>query len=98
MKEIKLVPDRPFHNSVDVTVIDFTGEGKERKRCKVTVEFAETDVKQLQNRGLDLHDAMRYYRDWLYKVVKVHISQDWQCVAGYEEIMDIIKEKITQYY
>ena len=53
MKEIKLKADKPFHNNVDVAVIDFPDgpEGEERQRCKVTVEFAESDVKQLQDRG-----------------------------------------------
>ncbi len=72
MKEIKLKADKPFHNNVDVAVIDFPDgpEGEERQRCKVTVEFAESDVKQLQDRGLDFDGAMEYYRDWLDKVVR----------------------------
>ena len=41
---------------------------------------------------------MEYYKDWLYKVVKVHISQDWTPVDGLEEVMAIIKEKVSQYY
>lgn len=39
MKQIKLKPDPPFHNSVDVAVIDFPkglDGGEERQRCKVT--------------------------------------------------------------
>lgn len=100
MKEIKLMPDKPFHNSVDVVVADFPNgiENEPRKRCKVTVEFAQYDVEQLQGRGLDFPQAMEYYRDWLYGVVKVHISQDWECVGGWEEVMDIIEEKVRAYY
>ena len=55
MKQIKLVPDPPFYNSVDVAVLDFPAglDGPPRRRCKITVEFAEVDVRQLQARGLD---------------------------------------------
>lgn len=100
MKEIKLIPDKPFHNSVDVAVMDFPGglEGEPRKRCKITAEFAECDVEQLKQRGLDFEQAMDYYREWLYGVVKVHISQDWECVGGWEEVIEIIKEKVSAYY
>lgn len=77
MKEIKLKPDEPFYNRVDVAVLDFPDglQGRERQRCKVTVEFAESDVRQLQKRGLNVEEAMDYYREWLYKVIKVHLSQ-----------------------
>lgn len=100
MKEIKLVADKPFFNSVDVAVMDFPNgvEGELRKRCKVTIEYAKVDVEQLKKRGLSFDEAMEYYKDWLYKVVKVHISQDWTCVGGHDEVMEIIKEKVEQYY
>ena len=100
MKEIKLVPDPPFFNSVDVAVIDFPDKtsGKERQRCKVTVEFAESDVRQLQKRGLNFAQAMDYYRDWLYRVVKVHLAQDWKCIEGWQEVMDLIEERVKTYY
>ena len=100
MKEIKLVPDKPFFNSVDVTVMDFPNglEDEPRKRCKVTVEYAKVDVEQLKRRGLSFDEAMEYYREWLYKIVKVHISQDWGCVGGHDEVMAIIAEKVGQYY
>ncbi len=100
MKEIKLVADKPFFNSVDVAVMDFPNgvEGEPRKRCKVTIEYAKVDVEQLKKRGLSFDEAMEYYKDWLYKVVKVHISQDWTCVGGHDEVMEIIKEKVEQYY
>ena len=100
MKEIKLSPDKPFHNNVDVAVLDFPNghSGEERQRCKITVEFAESDVEQLKARGLDFDGAMEYYKDWLYRVVKVHLGQDWECSDGYVKVMDIIKEKVGQYY
>lgn len=100
MKEIRLVPDKPFFNSVDVAVMDFPGglDAEPRKRCKVTVEYAKVDVDQLKKRGLSFDEAMEYYEEWLYKVVKVRIAQDWIPVGGLEEVMDIIKEKVSQYY
>ncbi len=101
MKQIKLKPDPPFHNSVDVAVIDFPkglDGGEERQRCKVTAEFAESDVRRLQDRGLSFDEAMEYYEDWLYRVIKVHLSQDWEAVSGREEVLDIIREKVRAYY
>ena len=100
MKEIILVPDPPFYNSVDVAVLDFIDSKKEttRQRCKITVEFAEVDVRQLQNRGLDYSGAVEYYKDWIYNVVKVHLSQDWECIQGMDEVMVIIRESLKRYY
>ena len=46
----------------------------------------------------NIDEAMDYYEEWLYKVVKVRIAQDWTCVGGHEEVMAIVKEKIAQYY
>lgn len=100
MKEIKLIPEKPFHNYVDVAVMDFPdGTDKPpRKRCKVTVEFAEYDVEQLKKRGLDYEGAVSYYNDWLYNVIRVNLAQDWKCIEGYEEVMKIVKEKISAYF
>ena len=100
MKEIKLKPDKPFYNSVDVAVIDFP-KGREeepRQRCKVSVDFSQFDVKQLQNRGLGFDQAMDYYKDWLYKIVKLNIASDWTCVEGYEAVMRIIEENVKRFY
>lgn len=100
MKEIKLVPDVPFFNSVDIAVLDFpSGIGSEaRQRCKITVEFAEYDVRQLQSRGLDFRSATDYYRDRIYKLVKLHISQDWECVGGMDEVLAIVEAALKRYY
>lgn len=100
MKDIKLIPDEPFHNYVDIAVMDFPGgmDNPPRKRCKVTVEFAEYDVEQLKKKGFNRQDAMKYYEDWLYNVVKANLAQDWKCVEGYGDVMRIIDEKISAYY
>ena len=100
MKEIKLILDAPFHNYVDVAVMDFP-EGKDvpcRRRCKITVEFAEYDVKQLINKGLDYNDIVKRYEKWIYDVVKANLAQDWKCTGGYDDVMKIIKEKISAYF
>ncbi|MBQ9960896.1 MAG: hypothetical protein IJP00_03210 [Firmicutes bacterium] len=98
MKEIKLVPDIPFAHKVDVAVIDFPEEGKERQRCKITVEYSKFDVSQLQKGGLDYKGALDWYEKRIYNVVKYHISQDWECVSGWEDVMGIVREKIKEYY
>lgn len=100
MKKILLVPEQPFYNYVDIAVLDFPDgkEGEPRQRCKVRAEFAQFDVSQLKKRGMDYTSAIEYYEKWLYDVVKINLAQDWQCVGGWEEVMDIIKEKVSIYY
>ncbi len=97
MHKIKLVPDKPFYNSCDITVYDVTGE-KEKKRCKVTVEYAQVDVRQLKEQGRDYQAAMAHYRDWIYNVVKHYIADDWECAEGLETIMEIISDHIKPYF
>lgn len=58
MHKIKLVPDKPFYNRCDVTVYDVTGE-KEKKRCKIAVEYAEVDVRQLKEKGIAGREGAR---------------------------------------
>lgn len=100
MKEIKLKPEKPFYNNVDVAIYDFPKgrDAEARQRCKVTVDFSQFDVKQLQKRGMDFDGAMDYYKDWLYKIVKLNIAQDWTCVEGYDEVMEIIAENVKRFY
>jgi len=31
-------------------------------------------------------------------VVRYHIASDWECVGGYEEVFDIIRQKVGAYY
>ncbi len=97
MKEIKLIPEPPFPYKVDVAVMDFTDEG-ERQRCKITVEFAPSDMKELQKRGMDFEAAMKDYEDWIYGVVRYHLAQDWKCVEGWDQVLGIVKNGVRQYY
>lgn len=100
MKQIKLIPDPPFYNSLDITVLDFPSgtDAEPRRRCKISVEFAEADVKQLQSRGLDFEAAMSYYKSWIYDVVKLHIAQDWECVGGMDEVLSAVEAALKRYY
>ena len=101
MKEIALIPDKPFHNNVDVAVMDFPKgleSGEKRKRCGITVDFAETDVKQLQKRGMNYEDTIKYDEDYMYQTVKVNIAMEWECVEGWDEVMDIVREHVKVYY
>lgn len=97
MHKIKLVPDSPFYNNCDLTVYDVTGE-KEKKRCKITVEYAEVDVRQLKEKGLDYEGALSHYKDWIYNVVKHYIADDWECSEGMDEIMEIIRSHVRPYF
>ncbi|MCI9639830.1 hypothetical protein [Emergencia sp. 1XD21-10] len=100
MKEIQLRMDPPFFNSVDVAVLDFPKGLKEvpRQRCKITVEFAAFDVKQLQKQGLNFEAAIEHYKTWLYEVVKVHLAQDWICIGGWDQVMALVESRVKAYY
>lgn len=100
MKEIKLIPDEPFHNYVEVSVCDFPKglDESPRQRCKITVEFAEYDVNQLKKQGLDLAGALDYYENWIYGVIKYHLAQDWTPTEGYDKVMEIVRGKLGMYY
>lgn len=98
MHKIKLVPASPFYNSCDLTVYDVT-DGREKKRCKITVEYAKVDVDAIKRDGHDTFDkAMNYYKEWIYAVVRHYIADEWEATDGYDEIMDIVAEHIQQYY
>lgn len=47
---------------------------------------------------MDFDKAMDYYKDWLYKIVKLNIAVDWTPVEGYDEVMGIIEENVKRFY
>ena len=100
MQEIKLKADKPFHNNVDVAIIDFPDgfSGEERQRCKVQVDFSESAVRQLQKKGMNKEEILKHYEEWLYNVVKIHLATDWEPVSGYDEVMAIILEHVDLYF
>ena len=80
MKQILLVPGPALSNKMEITVMDFP-EGinpddinsSARKRCKITVEYGRPDVMELKTQGKSFDDAMDYYKNYIYDIVKFHI-------------------------
>lgn len=68
--------------------------GASRKRCGITLDYAPRDIRELQAQGLDREGMLEYYRQRIYDLVKVNISQDWECVGGLEEVMAIVEEHL----
>lgn len=93
MRKIKLVPAKPFYNICDVDVYDVT-DGRERKRCKIQVEYSAADVRQLKEKGMDCEAAKEYYKGWIYDLVKHYILDDWECIGGMDKVMMIIDRYI----
>lgn len=67
-----------------------------RKRCGITLEYAPRDIRELRERGLDRHGMLAYYRQRIYDLVKVNISQDWACVGGMDEVMQRLEKHIAE--
>lgn len=100
IKEIKLAPEPPLYNYVDIAVMDFPNgrDGHPRTRCKVTAQFGDYDIDQLKKQGLDYEGAVNYYEDWLYRIIKLNLAQDWTCVEGWDQVMGIIEKKLAARY
>jgi len=97
MHRMKLVPDRPYSYKCDITVYDVTG-GTEKKRCMIDVDYAENDIEELKKQGLDMEGAADFLEKRIYETVKRYILDDWEYAGGHEEIMDIIREHIAEYF
>ena len=96
MRKIRLVPDRPFHTKCEIAIIDVT-DG-ERRRGRITAEYARSDIEQLKKQGMDYDVAMTYFREMIDDVVRYYILSDWECVEGYDETMEIIASHVKPYY
>lgn len=96
MRQIKLIPAKPFPTNCVISIVDVT-DG-EKQRGKIKVEYARVDIKQLQDQGKDFEGAMEYFKNRVYTLVKYYIAGDWECVEGYEEVMDIIASHVKLYY
>ncbi|MBN7773913.1 hypothetical protein [Clostridium aminobutyricum] len=97
MRKIKMVPDAPFHNNCDVTVYDVT-DGNEKRRCRINIEYAEVDVRQIKQSISTKEEALDSYKNWINDLIKYNIHDDWECVEGYDRVLKIIDEKITPYF
>lgn len=100
IKEIRLVPGKPFMHYVEAAVQDFPNgpDAEPRQRCRIRVEYGRADVSQLIRDGLDLDGAMQHYRDYIYYIVKRNIASDWVCTDGLDELLQITEEHVRPYY
>lgn len=97
MRKIKLVPDEPFYNNVDVAVYDMT-EGKAKKRAVVQLEYARVDVEPFLGQGLTLDEAVEKYRERLYEIIKFYLAGDFEITEGLEQVMTIVRESLSRYF
>lgn len=97
MRKIKLVPEAPFQIRCDVNVFDVT-DGRDKKRCKIHVEYSAYDVNSLKEKGMDRDAVMEHYREWIYDLVKYYILDDWECTEGMDDVMNIVDKYIGKYF
>ena len=65
-----------------------------RKRCGITLEYAPRDIRELKEQNMDRQAMLDYYRDKVYNLVRINISQDWACVGGMDEVLAIVEEHL----
>ena len=99
-KMIYLKPDQPFYNNVDLSICDYGGpKGSLRVRGKITVDYAESDINQLKEQGIDtLEKALDYYKNKIHQTVRRYLLIDFQPEGGWEPVLTLIRDKIKQYY
>ena len=97
MRKIRLVPDEPFYNDVDVTVYDVT-EGTEKKRAVIKLEYARVDVEPFQKQGLTLDQVMVKYAERLDLLLKVYLAGDYEITEGRDQVMEILRENLSRYF
>lgn len=106
VKKVRLLPDSPFYNNVDLNICDFGGPGGSlRQRGKITVDYSEYDIRQLKSEGIrTVEDALDYYRRKIYATVRRYLLTEFELEAdtegsgGWEQILSIIEEHIRQYF
>ena len=101
MKEIRLIPALELGNKLNVDVLDFPEgnagpDAKTRKRCGITVDYGPRDIRQLAEQGLDQEGMLAFYRQRIYDLVKINISQDWECESGMDDVMRIVRKHLPQ--
>ena len=94
MRKIKLENTLEFGSRADFAIIDVT-EGA-RKRGTITIDYAPSDIRQLQTEGLDLEGAMEYYRNRIYNLVRYYISGDWEDAGGLSDALALIRRHVEQ--
>lgn len=97
MKEIELRPALVRPKFADIDVVDNLEEGG-RKRCTITVDYSEYDVKSLIREGLDLDGAMDHYKERITYIVRRYLLEDFEVRGGWDQILDVILPYVEQYY
>ena len=96
MRMIKLKPDAPFYNNVDIKVVDVT-DGKEKVRATIQLEYAKVDIEPFINQGLSLEEMVERYHERMYHVIRHYLSGDFQVVEGLEEVLGIVREHVARH-
>lgn len=97
VKEIELKPALVRPKFTDFDVIDNMEEGG-RKRCTITVDYSEYDVKALIREGLDLDGAMSHYKERITYIVRRYLLTDFEVRNGWDEVLAVIRPYVEQYY
>ncbi len=97
MKVIELKPATVRPKFTDFDVIDNLDEGG-RKRCSITVDYSEYDVKALIREGLDIEGAMEHYKERITYIVKRYLLEEFEVKGGWDEVLHLIRPYIEQYY
>ena len=96
-KVIELRPALVRPKFTDIDVIDNLESGG-RKRCSITVDYSEYDVKSLIREGLDLEGAMVHYKERITYIVRRYLLTDFEVRNGWDEILNVIRPYVEQYY
>lgn len=97
MKVIELKPTTVRPKFTDFDVLDNLDEGG-RKRCTITVDYSEYDVKALIREGLDLEGAMEHYKERITYIVRRYLLEDFEVKGGWEDTLNVIRPYVKQYY
>ncbi|MDD6190025.1 MAG: hypothetical protein PUB75_00335 [Firmicutes bacterium] len=94
MRKIKLEKAVEFGSRCELNIIDIT-EGTDKKRGRITVDYAPADVGPLKEKGLTVDEALKEYEERIYGLVKYYISGDWDWIQGKKETMEMIEKHIA---
>ena len=97
MKVIELKPVQVRPRFADFDVLDNLEEGG-RKRCTITVDYSEYDVKALIREDLDIEGAMAHYKERITYIVNRYMLEDFEVKGGWDEVLDLIKPYVEKYY
>ncbi|MBR6472662.1 MAG: hypothetical protein IKS99_02895 [Firmicutes bacterium] len=100
MKDILLKPHTPYFNHVEIDVLDYPkGLNEEpRWRCMITVDYGKFDVDQLKAKGMGFEEVLDYYKDWIYKLVRARLLDEWTAVGGLDETLTIVEDHIKEMF